>query len=612
MAKKRHIVQYRERLDRTLASPDLTNGEMLKTLVKSQLLRSSQFEIEGYEDKFVETKTAEITNFLDMISASVDNSGGSSISHTDWKLKQDNEDYRVMYREGPEGTPFHTLMVEGYIDGPVDVCLCLSWEAPLYKKWWPQFTVPPFKVLAADCLQKVQIGEQISLVRMKVPWPLSKREAIVHYYLVEYFQEDLTIVLIKSVSESESMDGAIDGINRDAIPEAKDVVRIDFVGGYVLQKVTSERSYFRTMANLDIKLDFVPPTLINFISRQLIGSGFRLYQKAVSSMMNNDKEIIKTLGDSLYVGIREALYNTSGSNAMDGEELNIVSSILPAEEHAQSKQDGTKHVSWEDRGNQSTSNCNGEILEAGNGEIVEEDSEEIVQIAEDVNKVLKGKRNDKIVDADNEEISEAENEEIVQIEEVVKKVHDITIEEDSAMNFLKRKKNVSINSDVKKALETLEKAISMVREYGFHPRRPSFRFGNEERKDSTVESYTAKPSQLSSKVSVEVSSSNTLNETLEEPVTNSEIQNIRHTGTNPNLKEVNHNKVVPAASPEQNLQRLFEESRADSFSMKNEATLNQTTSGSNQLDIDAIQDMSLDDKKKSSRKKNYIYCCFLR
>lgn len=244
-------------------------------------------------------------------------------------------------------------------------------------------------------------------------------------------------------------------------------------------------------------------------------------------MMNNDKEIIKTLGDSLYVGIREALYNTSGSNAMDGEELNIVSSILPAEEHAQSKQDGTKHVSWEDRGNQSTSNCNGEILEAGNGEIVEEDSEEIVQIAEDVNKVLKGKRNDEIVDADNEEISEAENEEIVQIEEVVKKVHDTTIEEDSAMNLLKRKKNVSIISDVKKALETLEKAISMVREYGFHPRRPSFRFANEERKGSTVESYTAKPSQLSSKVSVEVSSSNTLNETSEEPVTNSEIQNIR-------------------------------------------------------------------------------------
>lgn len=27
-----------------------------------------------------------------------------------------------MYREGPEGTPFHTLLVEGFVDGPVDVC----------------------------------------------------------------------------------------------------------------------------------------------------------------------------------------------------------------------------------------------------------------------------------------------------------------------------------------------------------------------------------------------------------------------------------------------------------------------------------------------------------
>lgn len=27
-----------------------------------------------------------------------------------------------MYREGPEGTPYHTLLVEGYVDGPMDTC----------------------------------------------------------------------------------------------------------------------------------------------------------------------------------------------------------------------------------------------------------------------------------------------------------------------------------------------------------------------------------------------------------------------------------------------------------------------------------------------------------
>ena len=42
------------------------------------------------------------------------------------------------------------------------------------------------------------------------------------------------------VSESKT-----DNLNKDAIPEAKDVVKIDLVGGYAMQKVTSERSYFR-------------------------------------------------------------------------------------------------------------------------------------------------------------------------------------------------------------------------------------------------------------------------------------------------------------------------------------------------------------------------------
>ncbi|XLR19849.1 hypothetical protein S83_047761, partial [Arachis hypogaea] len=47
MEKKQKIVQYREFFDRTLASPDLTNDEMLKKLV------------ETYKEKLLEMKTAE-------------------------------------------------------------------------------------------------------------------------------------------------------------------------------------------------------------------------------------------------------------------------------------------------------------------------------------------------------------------------------------------------------------------------------------------------------------------------------------------------------------------------------------------------------------------------
>lgn len=38
---------------------------------------------------------------------------------------------------------------------------------------------------------------------------------------------------------------ATHGFTSEAIPEAEDVVRIDVVGGYAMQKVTPERSYFR-------------------------------------------------------------------------------------------------------------------------------------------------------------------------------------------------------------------------------------------------------------------------------------------------------------------------------------------------------------------------------
>ncbi|KAJ1397717.1 hypothetical protein SESBI_31652 [Sesbania bispinosa] len=375
-----------------------------------------------------------------------------------------------------------------------------------------------------------------------------------------------------------------------------------------------------------------------------------------------------------HMRIREALYRTSRSNAMDGEQLNQVATILPAEELIRNKQDGAKDISCEDRSNQyAAHNYNDEILDASIEDIVGANSEEIVQIEEDVNKVhdipIEEADNEEIVqieedvnkvhgipneeadneeivqieedvnkvhgipieEADNEEIvyanseeivqieedvnkdvnkvhgfpiEKADNEEIVEVEEVDKKAHDIPIEEE---NVLKGKKNVYVSLDVKHALETLEKAISMVREYGFPSCRSSSsidvkhaleKLDNE--KGGKVDSCSVKLLQLSSKkeVSVKVSSNNIMEETSEEPRTNSEIQDFRHTRTNPKSKEVNYNKVVPA-SPEQNLSRPIEASQVDSYSLKNETTMDQTLCDNKQLNID----MSSDVPKLSSRQK---------
>jgi len=47
MGKSGKISQFRERLDKTLASPELTNLDALKTLIRNQLARASPGETEG-------------------------------------------------------------------------------------------------------------------------------------------------------------------------------------------------------------------------------------------------------------------------------------------------------------------------------------------------------------------------------------------------------------------------------------------------------------------------------------------------------------------------------------------------------------------------------------
>ncbi|KAL9150259.1 hypothetical protein ABFS82_12G158000 [Erythranthe guttata] len=415
MEGKRNISDYRNRLDKTLSSPDLTNDETLRTLVKNQiLLSSSGSHFEGCIENVVERRSKEVSNFLTMLrSASVDDGA--------WKLKQDTDEFRVMYREGHEGSPFHTLLVEGYVDGPVDVCLCISWESVLYSKWWPQSAVPTFKIVSSQCLQRLRTGEQISLVRMKVSWPLSGREALIHYFAFDYFQDDLVVVLLNSIPDSDMIDRSSHGFTREGIPNAEEVVRIDVVGGFALQKVTANRSYFRTIANMDIKLDFVPPAFINFISRQLIGSGFKLYKKEIASVCEGDEKFREALMDPLYVRTRGALY----TEARDIENPEKRKSITMHE-----NQSGV--VLFEDNNN----NNNGdENIGSVNDECVTDDSEH-------QNKI--------------NEIEELEEDESTKSSDFQKKQFDEKFNNDG--------NKARIRPEVGRALDTLEKIISVYRE----------------------------------------------------------------------------------------------------------------------------------------------------
>ncbi|KAE8125254.1 hypothetical protein FH972_020085 [Carpinus fangiana] len=597
MEKRQKITQYRERLDKTLASPDLTNEDTLKTLVKNQLLHSSKDEIKGCDQKVIEKRTAEVSHFLDMLrSVSVSDNEGSKASersHPEWKLKQDNEEFRVMYREGPEGTPFHTLLVEGYVDGPMDVCLCISWESSLYNKWWPQSSVPTFKIISCKCLQKVRIGEQISLVRMKLSWPLSAREAVVHYFLFEYIQDDLVVVLLNTISDLKTTDITTHGFTSEGIPEAKDVVRIDVVGGYALQKVTPERSYFRTIANMDIKMDFVPPSFINFISRQLIGNGFRLYQKVVSSTFKCDEDFSNAMGDPLYTKIREAVYSTNVSKkTLEAEELMTDACTLPEEHPIETKQDDLRDTNQEVHSDYHVSESEPENARAKNrkafGEIEEEESAESRHFEED-----------------SEDIDH------------------ISAKEFREMCHVNGKKNILIRPEVEQALGTLEKVISVFQEHGFNAQTgcssgftgedpPNMEKGLVKNSNSSKDDRVCSNGEVNLGVSEKESTERT---SQERPRNSSSNQSFRRPGSNSHSKEVNHNKVAPA-SPEQPLSVPREATQVALCSTGNGATevllsLDQNTHDITQTNTEpnGLHESSLDEEK-SSKQKKHRYCCF--
>ncbi|XP_059668630.1 uncharacterized protein LOC132313728 [Cornus florida] len=582
MADKQNILSYRGRLDKTLASHDLANEQTLKTLVKNQLLRScsSQGEIEEYFDSVVEKRTKGVSDILNLLKSAANVDEGvktKETPHGSWKLKQDNEEYRVMYREGPEGTPFHTLLVEGFIDGPIDVCLCITWESTLYKKWWPQSSIPSFKLLSSDCLQKVRIGEQISLVRMKVSWPLSTREAVVHFFEFEYLQDDLIIVLFNSIPDMESINKITHGFSKDGIPDAKDVVRIDVVGGFAVQKVTPDRSYFRTIANMDVKLDFVPPSLINFVSRQLVGSGFRLYQKEVASVYKGDQEFGEALKDPMYTRIREALCSENkDSGDLEPEDLKSDACILHEEQLI-------------------------EIMQAEEGNVEKKvlDSDHAAEsFSEDVVSM------DHRAPGEIEEVEEDEIEESRHLEEEGKKIYIPLSKQIAERCCDNNKSQVTIRPEVEQALGTLEKVISIFKEYGFNPKTRSLhRFTNNDfqnlEESAVNESKSSNNSQICSNVGVRVEASKDemVERTSYEPRNSSGSQASRCAGSNSYSKEANHNRIAPVSpDPNETHQTALCSSEAE------------TTNGNKLVSTDANGIHKSSPNKGKNKKARF--CCF--
>eukprot|EP00897_Mesotaenium_endlicherianum_P003929 jgi/Mesen1/3564/ME000199S02722 len=286
--------------------------------------RTPQLPKEPLSEAALERAADDLSNALAAIrSAGGEHTGSLEFSEKDaeglhttgWRqLKDDTGMYRVLYRPGPVGTLLHEICLEGVIDGPVDLALCVMLEVSLFREWWPQFSVPPFKMTESRYLKRLAPGNDATYVKMKVPWPLAPRDFAVMATALYHAPTGLAICTLRTLPESSEEWGPEWGglTANDVPPSGAHLVRMEVRGGYAVRQISPTKCYLRVITMMDIKIEGVPPWVINFISRQLSGKGFLLMRKAILEAWKGGKgagAIFRQLVQSepFYVRVRAAM-----------------------------------------------------------------------------------------------------------------------------------------------------------------------------------------------------------------------------------------------------------------------------------------------------------------
>ncbi|CAI5957242.1 unnamed protein product, partial [Closterium sp. NIES-65] len=241
-----------------------------------------------FSEKFVEARTRELIDVLDSLrtageanleslalsNESIREDGVDCGDDRQWRLKEEGKEHRVLYRKGPEGTPLHEICLEGIIHGPLDTLLAVVWEVPFFKDWWPQFSVPPFKVLESKFAHRIAPGLELSYLQFKSPWPFATRELLFFAFMVHDTATGLFVASVHSPPDDIShMDPETAPLHPSAMPAvAPGCVRMTVGGGFAGQDLGGGRCYFRGACTLDMKFDLMPPWLINATTPSLVAS----------------------------------------------------------------------------------------------------------------------------------------------------------------------------------------------------------------------------------------------------------------------------------------------------------------------------------------------------
>ncbi|CAI5508178.1 unnamed protein product [Closterium sp. Naga37s-1] len=263
----------------------------------------------GDNEAVVEYWSAQMAGLLEdlrsvRIGGAAEKTGGAKDMR--WKPCEQAAEYRTLHRPGPNGTAIHTTCIEGVVHAPADAALAMSCDAPFFKEWWPNITMPSYRCEESRYIKRVGENFHLSFMRFKVPWPLPPQEFALIFVTVYDAASGMTVTVQRTLPENPATaDFTNRGYSREDAPAPlPGHMRMGISGGYAVKDMGEGRAHMRCIFTLDLKF---PPALVNFIIQQCGGIVYQWFTEELARIYDDPSS---TKGKAFHQALHdEPLYN---------------------------------------------------------------------------------------------------------------------------------------------------------------------------------------------------------------------------------------------------------------------------------------------------------------
>jgi len=169
-------------------------------------------------------------------------------------------------------------------------------ESQLYASWLPSWTMPKLKFSRTEKLDQRGRCSQLLLVTVECPWPFSTREVVLDALAFDDIDESGVVAVLLNSCDCED-DERVPAIDH----KFGQCTRVDFHGGFLFRAIPSEGEAWKKarekhedemivsfIFNIDPKISYVPVSVIQFITRTVIGTLWGMFMKIASKVKNGE------------------------------------------------------------------------------------------------------------------------------------------------------------------------------------------------------------------------------------------------------------------------------------------------------------------------------------